>query len=414
LELPFKRKRNAEREEERNFKHERVGDEETSRRKIEQNGKSKQNEVDPRKAPKRVQNEGKKQRFRRDDQNKKKSDSSTQAIATKEFHHEFPGETFIPCCRGNIGKLFCYRIITTPNINLASTIPTKIWKEGKEYCFDSFVLVSHHPISVPPLVFVRSGIEYKGTLEELKLDFLLQQEELNWFHTYFFDCILKMKDWLPPTIDPENLQLGCRRFHLFPRFICKEELSAKAAMEKMLPLFDIIHWLASSPTTAADYFSHFDLNTVEGKTNARNLLVDFVAVSFDNSHDPYRIDDLDFTAETKDKMMQEIPSQHLLSMQYVCYFSWPILVHRPVLPFLRRQGTDRVEEQKKEILLNPYLVKITGLRTDICQMGILLPTICYHVRLFTSLSKLEDALGVQFNDKELLKKVMNSFFFSPK
>lgn len=38
-------------------------------------------------------------------------------------------------------------------------------------------------------------------------------------------------------------------------------------------------------------------------------------------------------------------------------------------------------------------------------MAILLPRICYHIRLYSSLSILEEKLGIIFNEKALLRKV---------
>ena len=104
------------------------------------------------------------------------------------------------------------------------------------------------------------------------------------------------------------------------------------------------------------------------------------------------------------------------------YPKQPLLVHRqlvarvqllahitiqiPELNYVSRSPNSPYWQSQPFIYLIPELCETTGFYKDITHLGILLPTIIDHIRCYTSISILENLIGIEFNDKALIRKVL--------
>lgn len=135
------------------------------------------------------------------------------------------------CHHDGSTRLHAYRIIIPHQSTAEGCEPTVLVDrdEGEDgrYTFDGFALLTHQAIEhMPPPVLIRAGQdqyhvclapeEDLGAVPDLLRDGGVG--DLDWFHSFFFCTVLQLDDFLNPTIDK-----GCRRFHLFPRFVRRGE-----------------------------------------------------------------------------------------------------------------------------------------------------------------------------------------------
>eukprot|EP01118_Nematostelium_gracile_P017027 TRINITY_DN7160_c0_g1_i1.p1 TRINITY_DN7160_c0_g1~~TRINITY_DN7160_c0_g1_i1.p1 ORF type:complete len:1059 (-),score=222.82 TRINITY_DN7160_c0_g1_i1:31-3207(-) len=337
----------------------------------------------------------------------------------------FPGEEFISTCTNK--DLRAYRIEISPNNYMYSREPTTIKMNNKEYEFQGFMIISHQPINVPPIYFERSGLEYTATLVEQRVPVDFDKHSLDWLQNYLFDTILCLNDWLNNKSSVRKGTRGCKRFHIYPIFAFhppdSQELEEGEELEdELLPAASIVNYLTNHQTPVLDVLRQFDISTEEGRNMARKELKDQILITR-YTGPAYRIDDIDFASNPESRVDVDYAER----TTYYSYFkskgfqikdlSQPLLFHKvhiydtPKPKFNNGKVRERVRNiivpeggKVHWIRIIPELSLLTRLKSDVCQLGILLPTIAYHIRLYTSLDLFEKKINIQFHDKTLLKK----------
>jgi len=203
-------------------------------------------------------------------ENDQNQQQQRKAVVNGIHKQVFPGEGYIPICTPESAKkLFFYRITesdTSQGPQVQADFDqseegerkawgalgqdevqelggvTTIYIGGKDYKFEGFDIVSHIPIplhNVPPL----KSTTYEAYLEEVPFPIVTptyakgrpcscgeRMEQcggcaafylpaIEWFYHYVFGDILELDDWLECTSRDKGAQIGCRQFHLYPRFV---------------------------------------------------------------------------------------------------------------------------------------------------------------------------------------------------
>lgn len=158
------------------------------------------------------------------------------------FDRDFPGENTIPAA--GIPH-YVYRVIVSPDIQHNERMTTKIKVDGRFFWFEGFLLLSYDRLSETPHRLQRSNQEF--TLHLSRIDeampfteaidgkktkkrewsslTLLELEDLEWIHNYFWTDLLSFVPWLE-----YKRQM---RFFFFPQFI---------GSDGGMPLFNQLTW----------------------------------------------------------------------------------------------------------------------------------------------------------------------------
>jgi hypothetical protein len=159
-----------------------------------------------------------------------------QPLAVERFAFPHEPSRIGKCHHDGSTRLHAYRILVphqSPDDSAEGCKPTVLVDrdegEGVRYMFDGFTLLTHQTIAhIPPPVLIQANrnSEYHVCLAPDQDFGAVQQDllrdggvdDLDWFHAFFFGTVLQLDDFLNPTLDK-----GCRRFHLFPRFVHRGE-----------------------------------------------------------------------------------------------------------------------------------------------------------------------------------------------
>lgn len=404
-----------------------------------------------------------------------RSRSEPSAAATERY--AFPHEpSRVPrCCNHARLRLHAYRIVVRPvsSASPAGGKPTVLVDRrddagARSYTFDGFTLLSHEPIelSALPRLLIQGPAEQGATTtsgggrseyhahlepeveDEFDLDRLLRGEgggnddgidALDWFHTFFFGAVLQLDDFLDYTAAG-----GCRRFHLFPRFVSTEPPT------RLMSAVGLRRCITESRVSALELIR--SMSSRSGREEAiSERLVDHILLVVDGT--AFRADDVDFSespairfnSPTKGRLSYRrhwdeelgvsVTDDQPLIHHYQTYTdsaphitvradskryrdkrntqSAPAAVALDVHPptgFHLRRG--KWQKQPPEghnatlIRLVPELCDWTPLTAHICHVGSLLPGVIHHIRFSASLSAFELILPAPFSDKELLKKAI--------
>ena len=310
------------------------------------------------------------------------------------------------------------------------------------------MLFAHKEIQVPSCKFMQDGKTHSVSLKYVKeLESIYDHQSFEWFHEYLFDEVLKTPSWLDP-ISPTSTSTstsntrGCPPFHLFPRFLKKQQQQTDKNEEfdfsSMLAPNIFKKYIKKQKTSLFSIIKSISKKYSESSTSERHIEVkrDVIGqIVYSEQHrNSYRIDNIDFDSSPLTKVRTHSNEKKTIadiverSLRKSVHSKQPLLVHRQMVAKVQKLAHTYVQipelgdhtyplstsQEQPFIYLIPELCFTTGIRTDITQFGILLPTITTHIRRCCSLAILENQIGIEFHRKDLLQKVFFYYLYSIK
>ncbi|DAZ99658.1 TPA: hypothetical protein N0F65_001895 [Lagenidium giganteum] len=323
----------------------------------------------------------------------------------------------------------CFRLQWESQINPRLRGGNTAFSFGTEmYVFDGFFLLCHgDPTSVPQFEYTRGNVECKvefvpdelppslrppvGDAKAIEAHF----QALFLLQRYLFHQLL----WIQPThlfATPPGPNV-CTDYHIIPRFIAvhgprvvnKHDLNAPNrigfARGELLPIERILSYLEeTSKFTATALLSQFD---------HQNMIDCIVSVRLNGHPHAFRVDELVYRKPEQEPSEgtdpAATPRREVEFLKHAGGEAWHFdgagtrkVIRRweEVGPFL--QLSPRVEQNEE--LLKAEECHLTGLRSDVFELGSAMPMILKFVRHCNLLTSFDESMGLRFKDKALLRQ----------
>uniref|UniRef100_K3WUI1 RNase III domain-containing protein n=1 Tax=Globisporangium ultimum (strain ATCC 200006 / CBS 805.95 / DAOM BR144) TaxID=431595 RepID=K3WUI1_GLOUD len=358
----------------------------------------------------------------------------------------------------------CFRLQWEAEMNPRCRAKTTISLGNDVYIFDGFYLLCHgDPPSVSQFEYTRGGVMCKiqFVLEDLPRSLRVHSSRSNgdahadpagdssgasgsskeFCHSmfllqrYLFAQLLRiqpmhlfMKIFLDPSKATGDLSDICSDYHIIPRFIAvnqqpllnKQDLLAPHrigfAIGNLLSVENILqHLEASAKFTAIEFLTQFDSHQlvdivistrINGTPGA--FRVDGLVYKNDETADP-SVPDSQRTSATTPIGVISKDGKEVLAIKHSNEGAWnydgakskkKIRKWQELGAFL--QLSPKVDPLTTEFKLHEC--HLTGLRSDIFEVGCAMPMVLKHIRHFNLLSSFEENMGFKFNDKSLLRQ----------
>lgn len=303
--------------------------------------------------------------------------------------------------------------------------------------FDGFLLLCHSdPPSVPQFEYIRDNVLCKIQFvpEDLPAEFCAPStddaarakhfEAIYLLQRYLFHQLLGIQPW-HLLLQNSSFVEGCTDYHLLPRFIAingprivnKHDLDAPNRMGfargKLLSIDQVLGYLeATSKFTAAQYLAQFD----------HEKLIDcIVSARVEGQPMAFRVDELQYQAsrgsqEPEDCDLAGKDSSGSGSLRKeVAYLKHAgrgaeeydgstskkkIRKWKEIGDFL--QVSPRIENEEKYV--SPAECHLTGLRSDVFELGSVMPMVLKFIRHCNLLTSFDETMGLRLRDKALLRQ----------
>ncbi|CAI5737073.1 unnamed protein product [Hyaloperonospora brassicae] len=316
----------------------------------------------------------------------------------------------------------CFRLQWESEINPRCRRQTTIVIKNDVYIFDGFYLLCHgDPPEVPRFEYTRGGVmcTIRFVLEDLPSSRYVFQQLLGIQPGHLFRSVFS-----DPDHATGDLSEICGDYHLVPRFIAVneepllriEDLHSPNrvghAVGRLLSVQKILEYLDNSARfTVRDFLVQFD---------HRELVDCIVSTRINGQPSAFRVDELVLAEKKKEckdsKPVAEVPEVVTKDRRHFVR----AIAHRSqgARNYDGAKSTKKTRKwrEKGEFLqLSPEVeplfeelplakCHLTGIRTDLFEVGSAMPMVLKYVRHFKLLTSFERAYAIQFKDKALLRQ----------
>ncbi|KAI9912307.1 hypothetical protein PsorP6_005404 [Peronosclerospora sorghi] len=329
----------------------------------------------------------------------------------------------------------CFRLQWESEMNPRCPRQTTIVINNDVYIFDGFYLLCHsEPPEIPRFEYTRGGVMCKVHFILEDLPSFVRGESINDVGAdsdqYLFQQLLGIQPahlfaniFLDPDHATGDVSEICGDYHLIPRFIAVniepllhiDDLHSPNrvgyAVGRLLSLQKILEYLDhSAKFTARDFLHQFD---------HRELIDCVVSTRINGQPSAFRVDKIimadsqetegnEPTVENRDVVTKD--GRH--RVRAIAHYSAgarsydgakskkKIRKWQEVGPFL--QLSPEVEPHYEELL--PTDCHLTGIRSDLFEVGSAMPMVLKYVRHFILLTSFESTLRIKLHDKALLRQ----------
>ncbi|TMW62884.1 hypothetical protein Poli38472_005502 [Pythium oligandrum] len=341
----------------------------------------------------------------------------------------------------------CYRVRWEAEMNPRCREKTSLNVENKLYLFDGFYILCHDEVSVdvPQFEYTRGGVMCRIQLvrEDLPRSLLPQDPNgqstttpegcntLFLLQRYLFQQLLGIQtphlfqtifaDPTRATGDPGDI---CSDFHLIPRFISlaeqtlinREDLFASNrigfAVGKLLPLSHVLGCLDANTKYSVRYYLD--------QFGAQPLIDTAIGTRINGVPCVFRVDRLLYEPEPDQPADQPNPegpsptkraqTRQVLRVQHCGEGAsqYDGAKGQKRLRKWQEQGgaivqvSPRVDPYHEDLI--PEECNLTGLRTDVFEVGSAMPVVLKYIRNYKLLASFESEMGLRFKDKALLRQ----------
>ena len=359
-------------------------------------------------------------------------------------HQIYYGEKAINKCdslANNSTRLYHYRMSIEPFANFVFKTPTCIEYDNHKYNFEGYSIFTHEPIesNLPDCVVVIFNQEYKLNIvkEDMLENFTVKELEL--LREFIFVEILELYDlkWKGYDVNQDTSSTICDRFHVLPRFCRPLPYDGK---ELLSPCEILKYFLANNvPVIGGDALKRCHLFSNREWLNFVEPLQGSIVTCPGKRPASLRLDQLD--RDHLKARQNELNAEHPLIIHFSMYRNtWlPMIKNNLKLKKLyhkyfklrhllnnksKLSDDDRTKlrvlgEELQELIaqssqthketmieLNSEQFRRTGIRTDLVQQTLLVPTFVEHLRFHFSLKYLEEKIEYKFKNRLLLQHAL--------